>query len=285
MANERRVYEHFRTGVITDDPLEFDAVTFSSDELIALSEIDNTEHVAIILDPFGLADGPEVVYVTGHIGGSTDADIIRAREGTTAVEHPVGTRWAASPTENDWLLKVATEADLPSGNGLPFLGQECFIVTGKRHVWWNGTAWRDISSDAGWTTFVPSIGGGWTKGSGTVVGRYRRRDRDISIGVRFVVGNGAKSSTAGGLVIGNFPVPCAAGLDFLGGVNFFDASAGISYPGVSNINPGASAAKCQGFGVPIGFAVPLADVSTNFPATPFSVGDVIAMNINYEGSS
>lgn len=139
MANVRRSRENFIGGTITDNPLEFDASTFNSAELIALSEIDASEHAVVIMDPLGEADGPETIYIVGHEAGATVADILRGLEGTTGVEHPVGTKWAVSPTAYDFIGVYATAGDLPED---PFVGQHVYVLDNPRVLVWNGVAWN-----------------------------------------------------------------------------------------------------------------------------------------------
>lgn len=138
MANERRVRDNFITGVTTTDPLAAIDTTMDSDELVALQEIDATEHAVLVLDPLGEGNGPEIVYVTAHTAGATTADIVRGRNGTSAVEHAVGTKWKLSPVRDDFILVVASSASLPDE---PYVGQLVYVIDAYELLQWNGLAW------------------------------------------------------------------------------------------------------------------------------------------------
>lgn len=62
-------------------------------------------YFAVVLDPQGENNGPEIVHVVGWAGeGDPDlVTIVRAREGTTAVSHPSGENWSHNPTVHDYL--------------------------------------------------------------------------------------------------------------------------------------------------------------------------------------
>lgn len=99
MANELRVRANFIAGLIEDNPLTAAATTLTSADLASLPAIGATEHAVIVLDPDGT---PEIVYVTAHTAAATTATILRAQEGTVAVEHLRDTPWIHGPVTSDF---------------------------------------------------------------------------------------------------------------------------------------------------------------------------------------
>ena len=145
MANEYRVRASGVQGTITDNPLLVGATTMNSAGLADLPAIGATQFAAITLDPLGTAGAPEVVWVTAHTAATTTATIVRAREGTTARQHAAGTAWVHGPTPADYLT-VAAAASLPSGGGLPYIGESAYQYDGTNDegLWLRNTAgqWR-----------------------------------------------------------------------------------------------------------------------------------------------
>lgn len=115
MANEQRVRSDFEAGTVTNNPLLIGGTSLTSAELASLPAIGAAEHLAISLDPGGIAGAPEIVYVTAHTASSTTATIVRAQEGTTARQHALNTRWAHSTTALDWTLATPVGMLAPYG--------------------------------------------------------------------------------------------------------------------------------------------------------------------------
>ena len=145
MANEYRVRASGVQGTITNNPLLVGATTMNGAGLADLPAIGATQFAAITLDPLGTAGAPEVVWVTAHTASATSATIVRAREGTTARQHASGTAWVHGPTPADYLT-VAAAASLPSGGGLPYIGESAYQYDGTNDegLWLRNTAgqWR-----------------------------------------------------------------------------------------------------------------------------------------------
>lgn len=97
--------------------------------------------MVLILDPTGLGNGPEVVWVTAHTAGTSSATIVRGREGTTGVQHTSVRTWAHAPTLNDFTLDV-TAATHPSGTGIPYQGQQIYETDTDEILYYNGVNWR-----------------------------------------------------------------------------------------------------------------------------------------------
>lgn len=92
-----RLYENFITGV-TDSILNVGATTLSSPILAALPVVGGGDIAVLVLDPEDVGNGPEVVHVTTHTASATTATIVRAQEGTSDVQHVVGTKVIAPLT-------------------------------------------------------------------------------------------------------------------------------------------------------------------------------------------
>lgn len=100
MANERRMRFASQWGTITNNPLLIGGLTMNSAELASLPAVTSSQYAAIVLDP--LSTNPEIVWVTAHTASATSATIVRGREGTSARQHNVGTRWSHAPTLYDF---------------------------------------------------------------------------------------------------------------------------------------------------------------------------------------
>lgn len=140
MANEERVRGNFIAGTVDNNPLASDGTTLNADELADLEAISATEHAVIVLDPDGSGNGPEIVYVTAHTAAATSATIVRAREGTTAVEHAAATEWVHGPVASDWPQQIASSAERPSTGGLPYPGMLCYEIDLHRYVYYDHDA-------------------------------------------------------------------------------------------------------------------------------------------------
>lgn len=102
MANERRLRSDSDSGTITDNPLLIGATTMNSAGLSTFPVVDSTSYMAITLDPLGLAGAPEIVWITAHTSANTAATIVRGKEGSTARQHALNTRWSHGPTSEDF---------------------------------------------------------------------------------------------------------------------------------------------------------------------------------------
>lgn len=173
MANEIRRRYNFMSGIISDNPLSNSATTLNSTNLAGLPAVGSTEHVALVLDPTGVGNGPEIVWVTAHTGSATSATIVRAREGTSAVQHASTIAWVHVATTADFGT-IGDDNDQPSSGGLPFEGEQYVDTTNDRVQHYSGSAWQRTAhySSTGRT------GGTWTRatnlaggsgGEGTVI--------------------------------------------------------------------------------------------------------------------
>ena len=140
MANEFRVRQNFVSGLIDDNPLSNSATTLNSTELAGLQAIDSTQHAALVLDPTGAGNGPEIVWVTAHTGSATSATIVRGREGTSGVQHASTISWVHVATRADFEL-IGTTADRPSGTGLPYKYQRYYDTDLGQPLIYDGTQW------------------------------------------------------------------------------------------------------------------------------------------------
>ena len=162
MANEIRVRSAVLAGTITDNPLLVGATSFTSARLADVPAIGTTEHYPIVLDPLGANGAPEVAWITAHTASATSATITRAREGTSARQHPSGTTWYHGPTVNDYIRSVTTA---PSGGGLPFDGQMWYHQSEKR--FYLAEAGASVRVAAATTT--GRTGGLWTRATNLAV--------------------------------------------------------------------------------------------------------------------
>lgn len=104
MANERRRRYQSGFGLITNNPLTNVATTMNSAELANLPAVTSESYLVVVLDPLSTnpAFPPEIVYVTAHTASATSATIVRGREGTSARQHNLNTRWSHSATPYDF---------------------------------------------------------------------------------------------------------------------------------------------------------------------------------------
>lgn len=144
MANEIRVRSNFKSGIIDDNPLSNSATTLTSTELAGIPAIGATEHMALVLDPTGVGNGPEIVWITAHTGSATTATIVRGREGTTGVSHASTIAWAHVATAADF-TQTGTTANRPSGGGLPFRHQRYYDTDLGREIIYSGSAWEPVA--------------------------------------------------------------------------------------------------------------------------------------------
>lgn len=82
-----------------DATLLIAGTTATSDEFADLPVIPNGQSVYLVLNPQNST--AEVVLVTAHTTGSNTVTIIRAQQGTNAIEHADGSPWLLQPVCND----------------------------------------------------------------------------------------------------------------------------------------------------------------------------------------
>lgn len=103
MANEKRKRADGVGGALSS-ALGVGAVAMASAALADLPAVDSTAHAAITLyaaDPDGRVTAREVVYVTAHTAGDTNATVLRAQEGTSELAWSSGATWVHGPTKRD----------------------------------------------------------------------------------------------------------------------------------------------------------------------------------------
>lgn len=88
-------------GTTTNAPLLIGGTTLNAAGLANLVAVAGADRAAITLDPNRVNGAPEIVWVSAHTGAATSATILRAQEGTSAREHPVGTFWVHAATAKD----------------------------------------------------------------------------------------------------------------------------------------------------------------------------------------
>lgn len=87
MPNEIRLYENFVGGTLTQN-LGPGVTTMQSTALAALPIITSTDHIMLTINPNGLyGELPEIVKVISHSAFATDAQVVRAQEGTVEGNH------------------------------------------------------------------------------------------------------------------------------------------------------------------------------------------------------
>jgi hypothetical protein len=139
MANERRVRENQRHGVITDNPLSAAATSVNSAEFATeLPAIGATEHCILVLDPAGVNGDPEILTVISHTAATTTATVTRGDEGSVARDHPQGTKWILAPTTYDYIGQF-TSSTRPTVD--IFEGQTIHETDTNKLYVFNGTDW------------------------------------------------------------------------------------------------------------------------------------------------
>ena len=112
MANELRIYQDLLAGRVSDNPLGSGSTTINSPAFAAMTAVDSTQHMMLVLDPDGLVGAPEIVKVTAHTAVTTSCTVVRAQFGTTARLHAQGTDWVHGPL-SDWAGAVQKGAGTP----------------------------------------------------------------------------------------------------------------------------------------------------------------------------
>jgi len=84
---------------------------------------------------------------------------------------------------------TARDAGFPS----PVNGEQCYVQSSSTKQWFDGTGW--LVEDTGWNNYTPTLTG-FTVGSGTSQGRYRRHGRWVTVEWVFVFGSGSAVSTS-----------------------------------------------------------------------------------------
>lgn len=240
MANEIRRYSNFKSGTITNNPLAVGGLSLTSAALAGLPVVDATDYMALVLDPLGAANGPELVYLTAHTVASTTGTIVRGREGTSAVQHAVNTPWITADIASD-LLTVGTTAQRPTVGlyrGRPYLDTDTNELlrdaTGAQ-------VWVPEVLLGAWRTFTPTwttTGSAPSLGNGTLTGRYFKHGRSI----RFIIGLTFGSTTNGGLGNYKFALPAAAAAGFEQWVDAKAFTNPFNWMGRAVIDTGASVA-------------------------------------------
>jgi hypothetical protein len=114
MANEKRVRVPNAYGVLGAVMLAADTTISFAVAPAAVPTIDSTKHLAIIVEPDSANE--EVIYLTAYTAGQTTGTILRAQEGTTAVQHPATAAWLHGPTKRDMASGRVARAGRTAGN-------------------------------------------------------------------------------------------------------------------------------------------------------------------------
>jgi len=138
-----------------------------------------------------------VVYVTAHTASSNSATIVRAREGSSAVQHGNGTQWIHAPTAADYMV-IGDDNDQPSTGGLPYEGQFYVDTTNDELEIYNGTGWVTFPYGA-WVTYTPTLGGTGanisTGTGGSVTGTYQKIGRTVNFQIVLIGGTNTNLSS------------------------------------------------------------------------------------------
>jgi hypothetical protein len=124
LTYENRLTVNFAFGTLTNAAAISDTSLVSTDFAAPIpSGLSTTTYVPITLqDPASKVF--EVVWATGHTGGSSTVTVVRGREGTTTRSWGSGTLWAVTPTLRDGLFPVPTRAALPTDW---HVGLRCYV--------------------------------------------------------------------------------------------------------------------------------------------------------------
>src|SRR5690606_10935535 len=80
-------------------------------EFAMLPVIGANDYLAITLDPEGIFDDPEIVWIVDHGLGEDFLEVERGKEGTDARAHADGTVWVHAPTVKDYTTIVNTDGE------------------------------------------------------------------------------------------------------------------------------------------------------------------------------
>jgi hypothetical protein len=113
MANEKRIRLNNVAGTLGNIMLFTDTTaTFAVSP--GFGTIGTTNHAAIIMEPG--TTNEEVIYLTAFTPAATTGTILRAQEGTTAVQHANGVPWIHGQTVRDNSAGRLATVTLSSGN-------------------------------------------------------------------------------------------------------------------------------------------------------------------------
>jgi microcystin-dependent protein len=176
-------------GVTTDNPLTAGATTLNSTQLALLPAITSpTQHAVIVLDPKRVNGQPEIIVVTAHVALATSATIERAKYGTIARSHPVGSAWAHVAIGEDY-IEILTSTSRPSD---PYIGQSIFETDTLSHRFYNGSSWNSSPPIGALLPYLGSVAPvGYLFADGTAVSRTGvTADLFAVIGTTYGAGNG-----------------------------------------------------------------------------------------------
>lgn len=110
-----RLWTDFIEGTI-DTTLNAGDTTISGAFLTNLPAVSSPDFLALVLDPEGVGNGPEIVYVTAHTAAATTATVSRAQEGTSDVQHLSGTKAIHAITKTS-MEEMALATDVATVRG------------------------------------------------------------------------------------------------------------------------------------------------------------------------
>lgn len=129
------------------------------------------------------------------------------------------------PTGQPYTLTPYNPRTTIRGGILPLLTEAAILALPAASLWqgfrasaadtgadgvWDGTRW--VFYDTRWQTYVPAIKIGnatlWTQGNSTVIGRYYRKGREVSVRVSILLGSTANFNSAASFVTVTAPPGC-----------------------------------------------------------------------------
>lgn len=126
-------------------------------------------------------------------------------------------------------------------------GMLVYLQDVDQYASYTTSAWTPLVHAGGWTPYAPawiSTGTSPSIGNGTITGRYMRSGRTVAFTANLVVG----TSTGYGSGSYSFSLPAPAvnvGIEQIGHVRVYDASASLAYAGQALIGSGASTCLLQ----------------------------------------
>jgi hypothetical protein len=281
MANEIRRRYNFQSGTNTNAVLLVGATTLTSASLVGFPAIGSTEYAALVLDPAGAGNGPEIVYVTAHTASANNATIVRGREGTSAVQHSAGVIWIHVATANDYPV-VGDNNDQPSTGGLPYEGQMYVDTTNDQLEIYNGSAWVPVDYGV-WTAFTPTLGGtSAALGNGQLTCHYTQIGKTIH--ARYILVGGSTTNLSSDRLTLTLPVTARDPGDYrvaVGSGHILDNGV-ASYTIIPIIDHQTDTGNNKIF-----FAygsTTLGSVNDNTPISGFSTFDTLSATITYEAA-
>lgn len=239
------IYSNFFSTVITDNPLTIGASTVNAAGLSSFPTVAAPDYAWLTLDSSAINGAPEIVKVTSHSASATVASIVRGQQGTTARQHPSGTRLVQSITQSDLVTMNArmfdSAANRPAASSA-LNGYDFYATDTQTLSVCDGTGWTIIDEPP--QSWTPSFGANITVGNGTFSNNFYRRSGGLChYQFKFTLGSTSAVGASGGTSTFALPFTPNAVTYNMPAVAYQDNSAAQAYAGTSG--NGANSANMQ----------------------------------------